>query len=144
MTAADEALLASFANATLASLAHRDHVRVAWLYLRRDPLWIALPRFCADLRRFAASAGKPNLYHETITWAYFLILQERMHDRPEPDSWEAFAAANADLLRWRPSVLERYYTAETLFSERARRAFVLPDRLDGARRATSLHPRTHA
>ena len=42
---------------------------------------------------------------------------------------EAFAAANMDLLSSRPSILDRYYRAGTLASERARRSFVLPDRL---------------
>ena len=42
--------------------------------------------------------------------------------------WEEFAASNPDLMTWRPSVLERYYTPETLGSDLARRAFVLPDR----------------
>lgn len=30
-----------------------------------------------------------------------------------PD-WSAFGAANPDLLAWKPSILERYYTAPTL------------------------------
>ena len=42
--------------------------------------------------------------------------------------WEDFARENPDLLTWRPSVLDRYYTAETLGSELARQVFVLPDR----------------
>ena len=36
---------------------------------------------------------------------------------------------NRDLLTWKPSILERYYTSDTLFSDRARRSFVLPDRV---------------
>ena len=42
--------------------------------------------------------------------------------------WEEFAASNPDLLTWRPSVLERYYTPEALGSDLARRVFLLPDR----------------
>jgi hypothetical protein len=37
--------------------------------------------------------------------------------------------AHPDLLAWKPSVLEaRYYREETLWSDRARQTFVLPDR----------------
>lgn len=36
---------------------------------------------------------------------------------------------HADLLAWQPSILDRYYRAETLDSDRARRTFVMPDRL---------------
>ena len=42
--------------------------------------------------------------------------------------WEEFAASNPDLMTWRPSVLERYYTSEALGSDLARRVFLLPDR----------------
>ena len=62
-----------------------------------------------------------------ITWAYVALIHERMLADPSMD-WPAFAAANADLLTWKPSVLDRYYTSETLFSDLARRTFVLPDR----------------
>jgi hypothetical protein len=50
--------------------------------------------------------------------------------RAEHATWESFAAANADLLTWQPSVLDRYYRPETLASDLARRAFVWPDRLE--------------
>jgi hypothetical protein len=126
-TTTDEALLDGFEHASLPGLAHRDHVRLAWLYLRREPLWVALPRFCADLKRFAAQAGAPQRYHETITWAYFLLVHERREARPPEEPWDTFAIANDDLLRWNPSVLDRYYQKETLASERARRTFILPD-----------------
>jgi hypothetical protein len=33
-----------------------------------------------------------------------------------------------DLLTWRPSVLDEYYTPETIGSDLARRVFLLPDR----------------
>jgi hypothetical protein len=104
-------------------------VRVAWLYLRREPLGSVLPRFCADLKRFTVRLGAPQLYHETITWAYFMLVHERREGRPGDDAWDAFAAANPDVLCRRPSALDRYYRKETLTSERARRSFVLPDRL---------------
>ena len=78
--------------------------------------------------RAAEAAGKPGLYHETITWAYVLLVHERRAATGAED-WPAFAARNPDLLAWKPSVLEaRYYREETLWSDRARETFVLPDR----------------
>jgi hypothetical protein len=77
----------------------------------------------------ATAAGKPGLYHETITWAYVLLVNER-REAPGTEDWPAFAARNPDLLAWRPSLLEtRYYRGATLWSDRARRVFVMPDRL---------------
>ena len=110
------------------SFHHRDHVRLAWLYLKDMPPAEALTRFTEGLQRFAHAHGHPGLYHETITWAYLLLIRERMALSGEDGGFEAFAAANPDLLTWKPSILARYYREETLGSELARRVFLLPDR----------------
>ena len=106
---------------------HAQHVQVAWSYLRRYPLAEALARFSAGLQRFAAAQGATGMYHETITVAFVLLINERL-DGDRGSNWDAFAARHPDLLAWKPSVLDRYYTAETLWSDRARRVFVMPDR----------------
>jgi hypothetical protein len=108
---------------------HREHVRVAWYYLQQHSLPDALVRFSTALRRFAEAHGQPGLYHETITTAYLLIINERLDGTERELEWEAFANRHPDLLTWRPSVLDRYYHKDTLMSDRARRTFVLPDRL---------------
>ena len=106
---------------------HADHVRLAWIYLRECPLLEAIERFTTSLQRFATHHGVPGLYHETITWAYLLIIHERMQRDDSPKDWESFRAANRDLFNWKPSVLDRYYAPGTLKSDLARRTFVLPD-----------------
>ena len=127
----DHAFLAAFESATLPEqcFRHRDHVRAAWLLLREVPPAAALARFTEALKRFAASLGKAQLYHETITWAYMLLINERMRRDGQTQCWRDFAAANPDLLTWRPSILESYYREETLRSDLARAVFVLPDRV---------------
>jgi hypothetical protein len=126
----DRDFLAAFEDGSLPAdrFHHGDHVRAAWLILREESPAAALGRFSAALKRFAAAKKKPGLYHETITWAYLLLINERMERRGNPAAWEEFAASNSDLMTWRPSVLDHYYTPETLGSDLARRAFVLPDR----------------
>jgi len=130
----DETFRAAFRDGSLPAeqFPHREHVRMAWLYLDRHPTAEALLHFSADLRRFAAAKGDAGLYHETITWAYVLLIAERRADAPAGETYAEFAARNPELFVWRPSLLERYYRAETLASPRARAAFVLPDRLDAA------------
>ena len=126
----DDALVAFFDGAGFApgSFHHRDHVRVAWVLLERVSLMDTLSRFTSGLRRLATAAGKPQVYHETITCAYVILVQERRAARGAED-WPSFAARNPDLLAWKPSVLEtRYYQEDTLWSDRARASFVLPDR----------------
>jgi len=107
---------------------HAEHVRVAWWYARRHPWVAALARFQAALRRFAEARGKPERYHETITTAFMALVAERLDGTGADLDWDGFAARNADLLAWSPSILDRYYQPETLASDRARRVFVLPDR----------------
>jgi len=120
----DAELVERFERGDVEQFHHPDHVRVAYAYLRTMPLLDAIARFTAALRRFATAQGKPQLYHETITWAFLLIIHERMQRAPA--EWSAFIEANGDLLRWKPSVLDAYYPAEVLQSELARRVFVLP------------------
>ena len=127
----DDEFVARFEDCTLPNSAfhHRDHVRLAWLYLRRHPPLEALARFAGGLRRFATANGHPGLYHETITWAFLLLIRERMERGGSGETWEDLAQTNPDLLAWKPSALDRYYRPETLGSELARRVFVMPDRI---------------
>jgi hypothetical protein len=107
---------------------HADHVRLAFEYLRRSPALEALEKFSAALKRFAADQGKATRYHETITWAYLLLIRERMARAGGTQTWEEFAVRNPDLLIWKGGVLASLYRQETLDSDLARRTFVLPDR----------------
>ena len=107
---------------------HTDHVRMAFAYLRQYPVLEALERFSTALRHFALSQGKPNFYHQTITWAYIFLIHERIARAGQAQSWEEFAQANPDLLTWNNGILTRHYTEETLQSDLAKRVFVFPDR----------------
>ena len=106
---------------------HADHVRLAFAYLSRYPVLHALERFAWALKRFATAHGKPELYHETITHAYFFLIRERMA-RCGRCEWDEFARGNPDLLVWKGGILGRYYQETTLKSELARSVFVLPDK----------------
>jgi len=130
MTADEQAFMGAFEDCSLPieRFHHRDHLHMAWLYLQAYPFGEALDRFSAALRRFAASLGKAGLYHATITHAYLLLLQERIERTGGDGAWEVFAAHHADLLAWKPSILQRHYSDELLQSDLARRVFVFPDR----------------
>jgi hypothetical protein len=126
----DEDLIQHFENCTLSgeNFHHRDHVKVVWLYLRCNSVLETLGRFSAGLKRFAAANGKPNLYHETISWAYVFLIHERMARNGSAHSWSEFVDDNADLFDWKNNILKSYYRDDTLKSETARRTFVFPDR----------------
>ena len=129
ITLTDQDLVDGFERVTLAAgqFGHTEHVRTAWLFVRRHGLPDALAAYSTALRRFALGNGAPQLYHVTITWAYLLLIHARQQIY-QSQSWREFAAANPDLLKWKPSILDDYYTAEALWSDFARHTFVMPDR----------------
>jgi hypothetical protein len=134
----DDELVAAFEDGRIRNAAfhHADHVRVGFLFMRRFPAWDALRRFSEALERLAAASGRPARYHETITWAFLLLIRERIarggQSHGRPPSWEEFLRDNRDLLDWKNHILKRYYEDHTLASELARTTFLLPDRRVGA------------
>jgi hypothetical protein len=108
---------------------HVEHVHAAWLYLHLFPFWEAVRRFQHAIQALATARGRAMLYHETITFAYLALVNERIERQGRSSNWDSFAEANPDLLGWNTSILSRYYTNETLQSEMARRVFVMPDQL---------------
>jgi hypothetical protein len=123
--------MAEFEKCTLpnGSFHHADHVKMAFLYLQKYPPLEALSRFSSALKRFAAAQGRPNLYNETITWGFILLIRERIVRASSPQSWAEFSVSNADLLLWDNNILKKYYFPETLSSDLAKRVFLFPDRL---------------
>jgi hypothetical protein len=126
----DDELLRQFEDCSLPleRFRHRVHIQIAFLYLCRYPVLDVLGRFPAALTRYAEAHGKSGLYHETITWAYVLLIHERMERAGQAQSWEEFTSANADLMTWSGSVLQQYYRNETLSSDLARKIFLFPDK----------------
>lgn len=110
---------------------HADHVRLAWIYLRRMPLPAALQRYADRLRAFATHVGKPGLYHETVTFAFLMVINERIADGPSDEDWPGFQARSPDLFGGIKGALGRYYSDDRLASPRARAGFMMPDRLAG-------------
>ena len=127
----DDEFIAGFENCDLPnkSFHHSDHVRMAFAYLCRYPALEALQRFSTSLTKFAAAKGNPGLYNETITWAFLLLIRERMVRAACPQDWPQFAAANEDLLSWKNNILKKYYRDETLSSDLAKVAFLFPDKI---------------
>ncbi|MEP6801752.1 MAG: hypothetical protein ABJC07_07435 [Acidobacteriota bacterium] len=126
----DAALVEAFEGCSLPArqFHHEEHVRVVWFSLATRSLVQILEWFPAALRRYADSVGRPDLYHETITWVLILLIHERRRRASEASNWKTFAEANPDLFLW-PAVVARYYRSGTLDSRQAREFFLLPDLL---------------
>jgi hypothetical protein len=109
------------------SFHHADHVQLAFAYLKKYPTLEALEKFVSALKRFATANDKPQLYNETITFAYFFLIRERIA-RSTISEWADFSRLNPDLLVWKDGILSRYYQTSTLKSDLARTVFLWPDR----------------
>jgi len=118
----------------LAKFPHAEHVRLGYEMLGRYGFGDAVARFARGLKLLAAKAGKPQVYHETITVAFLAVINER-RARGASQSWSEFMAANQDLLDKR--CLEKWYGAEQLATDLARQTFCLPTLL----RAPPVQPR---
>ena len=106
-----------------AQFPHAEHVRFGYEMLGRYSFGEAISRFSGALKLLAAKAGKPEIYHETITVAFLALINER-RARDATGTWTQFRAHNADLFDKR--CLEKWYGTEQLGSDLARRAFCLP------------------
>lgn len=102
---------------------HRAHIQVSYELLERHSFPEALLHLARGLRRLAMKAGRPEVYHETITAAFLALIAERRLCGSYAH-WDDFAAKNQDLMR--KDLLENYYEPAVLRSTIARRTFVLP------------------
>ena len=104
---------------------HASHLHVAWVYLTESSsVQQAARKMRNTLRRFAAAAGKPEKYHETIT-LFWVHLLSRAHAASRAERLE-------DIVHAHPQLLEKnfplaYYSTERLFSDEARTSWVEPD-----------------
>jgi N-formylglutamate deformylase len=106
---------------------HREHLYVAWCYLRALPLEDALARYVRHLRALVAALGVPDKYHATMTWAYVVLLHEAM-DKSPGATFDDLLVKNPALLEPRAGALRAFYAPAELDSQEARRRFVLPRR----------------
>jgi hypothetical protein len=104
---------------------HRDHIRLAWIYLQRYEEPEARRHIAEAIRKFAAHHGKRDKYHETITMAWLRLVANAMAHLPPEASFNDLTAASPELLDKRS--IERFYSMPILASDAARTSWVEPD-----------------
>jgi hypothetical protein len=104
---------------------HADHVRLAWIYLRRYGMARAEQRIARGIQNFAASLGHPEKYHDTITRAWLRLVFTAWRQTPRIESFDEFAAQHAWLLE--QDSLAAFYSRELLASDAARKCWHEPD-----------------
>jgi hypothetical protein len=103
---------------------HREHLELAWTYLRRYPTDEAAKVMVAAIRRIARLHEAEDKSHETITraWLHFVAVHVQ---RWGAESFDEFIDRNADLLDRK--LIEHFYSRELILTESARAAWVDPD-----------------
>jgi len=123
----DAEFLARFEACTLpeSEWTHTAHIRVAWICLRQMSPGQALERIRSGILQYNTEVLKRRQkYHETVTVAFTRIVAERMR---EDEPWIEFEKRIDDILNSAEPILLRYYSADRLFSDDARRQFVEAD-----------------
>ena len=129
----DETFLARFEDCTLApeAMTHEAHVRLAWLYLRRESFPEALARVRAGLQAFNRVHGVPDApdrgYHETLTVAWMRLVGATIRAHGAGEGWEEFRAGHPHLFH--RTLLRLFYSRGRILSAEAKAVFVEPDLL---------------
>ena len=127
----DIALLEQFEATTLPMelWGHREHVKVAYLYLLRLPFEEAIDQMRRGLQAYNAAQNVPDEptrgYHETLTQAWMQLVHVTLQMYGRCDTADAFVDANSQLLSKRALLL--FYTRDRILSVEAKRAFIQPD-----------------
>ncbi|HXY23843.1 MAG TPA: hypothetical protein VEI73_04285 [Candidatus Acidoferrum sp.] len=104
---------------------HREHVHVAWLYLKSGDATRAAERMAAGILRFANHHGATQKYHHTVTLAWVRLVAAALVETPDGYNFEQFLAAHPELAD--KNLLGKYYSEQLLQSAAGREGWVEPD-----------------
>ena len=127
----DEAFITAFEAGTwpFEKWHHREHIRVAYLYLCRYPYGIALQKMRSGIKALNMAHKVPETptrgYHETMTQGWMRLTHKTLAEFGKSQSSEVFVQTHAGLLS--KDALLSYYTKERILSVEARQGFVEPD-----------------
>ena len=123
----DEKFLRAFEDLSLPAdlFHHREHIHVAWFYLKSCDASRAAERMSEGIRRFANHHGATQKYHHTLTLAWMRLVAAALAETPEGFTFEQFITAHPQLKE--TDLLAKYYSKELLQTAAAREAWAEPD-----------------
>lgn len=105
---------------------HREHLRVAWAFLRdSNSTEEACDRMRAAIRAFASKAGHAKKYHETLTVFWVRLLAEVRKHVDGAKELDSLFPAHAFLLDKDAPLA--WYTRTRLYGDDARLTWLAPD-----------------
>jgi hypothetical protein len=124
-TATATVATATAVAATADRFAHREHVHLTWLAVRRYGTAAAIDLIGNGIQSVTRYAGAPQKYNATVSRAWVELVGHHVAHSDAAD-FDTFVARNPALLDKR--LLVRFYRPATLASARARAGWVGPDR----------------
>ena len=127
----DESFLAEFEACRwpLEQWHHREHIKVAYLYLRRYSFEAAANRIRERIKAHNAAhqipEGPAMGYHETMTQAWLRLVHRTLREYGPAESADDFFDQQPQLSQ--KKVLRFFYSREVMMSARAKAEFVEPD-----------------
>ncbi|MBX3064893.1 MAG: hypothetical protein KF726_18060 [Anaerolineae bacterium] len=120
----DQEFVHAFEQDKLGAFRHRDHIRLAWCYLKDHGWEQGLLRIRQGIQHFALAHGAATKYHETMTVFWAQVVQMHMA-MDENGDFESLVARYPELLD--KTLVEKHYSRDRLFSEQARQVWIEPD-----------------
>lgn len=121
----DYEFLSEFEAATLRPFTHREHIRVAWLYLRNNDWDSGYQKIQSGIQHFATELGVADMYHETITCFWATLVQYCIDEKSDIADFEEFITTYPMLLE--KATMMKYYSSELISSQQARKEWQEPD-----------------
>jgi len=108
---------------------HREHIKAAYLYLRRYPFRQALERIRTGIKALNATQQVPESrtrgYHETMTQAWLTLVHLVLCEYGPETTADRFYEEHPELAQ--KKALRFFYSPGQLTSARAKARFVKPD-----------------
>lgn len=141
----DETFLAEFEACRwpLNDWHHRQHIKVAYLYLVRYSFDQAVVRIRERIKAHNTAHNVPESptggYHETMTQAWMRLVHLTICEYGPGDSADSFFEQHPEL--WEKKTLRLFYSRELFMSPRAKVEFVEPDLAPLPRSRKNENPR---
>ena len=127
----DDAFIARFEQQgfSLDQWHHREHIKIAYLYLLQSPLDEATERLKSGIKALNARHKVPDAldrgYHETMTQAWMRLVHCTLCEFGSAETADAFVDKHTQLLSKRALLF--FYSRDRIMSAESKRGFIEPD-----------------
>jgi hypothetical protein len=108
---------------------HREHIKVAYLYLNRNPQIAAIEKIISGIKALNTAQNVPEAidrgYHDTMTHAWIRLVQCTLDEFGPAENADAFMDKHTQLLSKRALLF--FYSRDRIMSAEAKAKFIEPD-----------------